>query len=48
MQPLWNAAQPQSEQRQLIPGILSSSCLGFLEKLPSLSRIRGNGRFFRV
>ena len=41
-------AQPQSEQRQLIPVRAFSSCRGFLEKLSSPNHIRGNGRLFCV
>jgi hypothetical protein len=49
MQPLWNPAQPQSEQRQLIPwDSFFLSLPGFVEKLSCPNGIRDNGRFFRV
>jgi hypothetical protein len=46
---LWNPAQPQPEQRQLMPrDSVSSPWPGFLEKLSRPNRIPGNGRFFGV
>jgi len=43
VQPLWNPAQPQPEQRQLIPRDSFFLLSRFLEKLSCPNRIRGNG-----